>query len=319
MKEKVLDSAYEKYKTLEDLPVKTKVMVPAEGVVRKGIIQFHHGMSEHGARYREVMEFFRDKGYICAIHDVRGHGSSLKNDSELGYFGENGAERVIEDAHAVTAYLKNNYPDLPFILVGHSFGSLAARAYIKKYDYELDRAFIVGCPGDNSLKVFGMLLIEIMTIFKSDKEVSPFVASFFNKQYSKPYKKLCKKYDRKILKNGQICSVEDVVNAYNKDRKSGFLYTLNGYYTIMEMMSRVYNGSADKWVRKNRSLKITFLSGEDDVYMISRKKFMQAVNRMKSIGYKNVDYKLYPGMYHEIFNETDKMTVYNDILNMLEK
>ena len=112
--------------------------------------------------------------------------------------------------------------------------------------------------------------------------------------------------------------MEDVVNAYNKDRKSGFLYTLNGYYTIMEMMSKVYNGSADKWARKNRSLKISFLSGEDDVYMVSRKKFFKAVDRMKSIGYKNVDYKLYPGMYHEIFNEKDKMTVYNDMLNMLE-
>ena len=319
MKERILDNAYEKYKTPEDLPVKTKVMLPKEDMVRKGIIQFHHGMSEHGARYREVMEFFTNHGYICAIHDVRGHGESLKNDSELGYFGENGADTVVEDAHAVTAYLKNNYPDLPLILVGHSFGSLAARAYIKKYDYELDRAFIVGCPGDNSLKVLGMLLIEIMTVFKSDKEVSMLAANFFNRQYAKPYKKMCKKYDRKILKNGQICSVEEVVNAYNKDRKSGFLYTLNGYYTIMEVMSRVYNGSPDKWVRKNKDLRITFLSGEDDVYMISRKKFLQAVDRMKNIGYKNVDYKLYPGMYHEIFNEKDKLTVYNDMLNMLEK
>ena len=152
MKEKVLDNAYEKYKTLEDLPVKTKVVVPPEGMVRKGIIQFHHGMSEHGGRYREVMEFFRDKSYICAIHDVRGHGLSLKNDSELGYFGENGADAVVEDAHAVTAYLKNNYPDLPFILVGHSFGSLAARAYIKKYDYELDRAFRLLSPGQPTIK-----------------------------------------------------------------------------------------------------------------------------------------------------------------------
>lgn len=319
MKEKILDNAYEKYKTLEDLPVKTKVMLPPDGMVRKGIIQFHHGMSEHAARYRQVMEFFRDHGYICAIHDVRGHGQSLKDDSELGYFGENGADAVIEDAHAVTAYLKNNYPDLPFILVGHSFGSLAARAYIKKYDYELDRAFIVGCPGDNSMKSFGMLLIEIMTVFKSDKEVSPFVAKMFDNQFSKPYKKLCEKYGRKAIKYGQICSVEEVVDAYNKDRKSGFLYTLNGYYTIMEMMSKVYNGSAEKWARKNRNLKITFLSGEDDVYMISKKKFLQAVERMKKIGYKNVDYKLYPGMYHEIFNEKDKMTVYNDMLNMLEK
>ena len=88
----------------------------------------------------------------------------MKNDSERGYFGEEGADMVVEDAHAVTAYLKNNYPDLPFILIGHSFGSLVARAYIKKYDYELDRAFIVGSPSDNKLKALGMLLIALPSI-----------------------------------------------------------------------------------------------------------------------------------------------------------
>lgn len=314
----VYEDAYEKYKKIEDLPVNIKVIVPPEGMVRKGIIQFHHGMAEHKGRYNHVLQYFSNKGYICAIHDARGHGESMENDSELGYFGENGADTVVEDAHAVTAYLKNNYPDLPFILIGHSFGSLVARAYIKKYDYELDRAFIIGSPSDNKMKAAGMLLIELITIFKSDKEVSPFVQKLFDSQFDKVYRKKCQSGKRQYVKNGQICSEESVVEAYTKDKKSGFPYTLNGYYTIMDVMTRVYSGSVNRWIMKNKNLKITFLSGEDDVYLIDEKKFLQAVNKMKEIGYKNTDYKLYKNMYHEIFNEAGREQVFNDILEMLD-
>ena len=109
------------------------------------------------------------------------------------------------------------------------------------------------------------------------------------------------------------------MDAYNKDRKSGFGYTLNGYYTIMSMMSKVYSGSVDKWALKNRDLQITFLSGQDDIYMVNEKSFFEAVDRMKKIGYKNVDYKLYPGMYHEIFNEDGKEEVFNDIISKITK
>lgn len=306
----MIENPYEKYKNIEDLPVDLKVVFPPDGMVRKGIIQFHHGMSEHKERYNHVLSFFSKHGYICAIHDARGHGKSMENESELGYFGENGADLVVDDMHAVTVFLKNNYPDLPVTIIGHSFGSLVARAYLKKYDYEIDKAIIVGSPSDNKMKILGMLLIELITIFKSDKEVSHLVHRLFNKHYAK-------KCGQANVKNSHICSDASVVEAFNNDRKCGFAYTLNGYYTIMDVMTRVYSSSPKKWVLKDRNLKITFLSGEDDVFIISKEKFMQAVNRMKDLGYKNVSYKLYPDMYHEIFNEKDCEIVFNDILDSL--
>ncbi len=313
----VHEDAYEKYKKIEDLPVDVKIVLPPEGMERKGIIQLHHGMAEHKGRYSHVLQYFSSNGYICAMHDARGHGKSMENEKDLGYFGEDGANMVVEDTHAVTVYLKNNYPDLPVILIGHSFGSLVVRAYVKKYDYEIDRLFVVGSPSDNKLKAFGMLLIELITIFKSDRETSTFIEKLFNSQFDKAYRKKCNNENRKYVKHGQICSNESVVEEYTRDRKAGFTYTLNGYYTIMNVMSKVYSGSKSRWVRKNQSLKITFLSGEEDIYLVNENKFLQAVNRMKEIGYRNVDYKLYPNMYHEIFNERGNEQVFKDILEMI--
>ena len=305
---------YEKYKKLSDLPVKTTVVLPPDNVVRIGIMQFHHGMSEHSGRYKHVLKYFSEKGFICAIHDVRGHGESMENDSELGYFGPNGSENVVEDTHAVTVYLKNNYPDLPLILIGHSFGSMVVRAYLKKYDYEVDRTFVVGSPANNKFKTIGLLVIELMTIFKSENKVSQMVANLFDGQYDKAYMKYCEEHKREYKKGGLVCSVDSVVDAYKADRKCNFPYTLNGYYTIMDTMRRIYTGSPDRWVRKNTDMKIMFLSGRDDIYLGGEENLKNAVDRMKYIGYKNVEYKMYDGMFHEILNEKDKEKVFEDIL-----
>lgn len=38
---------------------------------------------------------------------------------------------------------------------------------------------------------------------------------------------------------------------------------------------------------------------------------------MKRVGYTNTDLRLYPGMRHEILNETSRLQVWNDILARL--
>lgn len=45
--------------------------------VPKGIIQFSHGMAEHKERYFDFMNDLSGHGYVCVIHDHRGHGESF--------------------------------------------------------------------------------------------------------------------------------------------------------------------------------------------------------------------------------------------------
>lgn len=51
----------------------------------KGILQISHGMSEYKERYLPFMRYLCERGYLCAIHDHRGHGKSVKYKSDLGY------------------------------------------------------------------------------------------------------------------------------------------------------------------------------------------------------------------------------------------
>lgn len=81
-------------------------------------------------------------GYACIINDHRGHGKSIRNQEDLGYFYDNKAESVVEDLHQITEYFKERFKNKKIILFGHSMGSMIVRKYIAKYDDKIDGLYI---------------------------------------------------------------------------------------------------------------------------------------------------------------------------------
>ena len=104
----------------------------------KGIVQLVHGMTEHKYRYRDLMNFLVEKGYVVVAHDHRGHGESVQNDEDLGWFGDDTSKAIVEDCVQVTKYVRERFPNLPLTLYGHSMGSLVVRCYIRDYDEYID-------------------------------------------------------------------------------------------------------------------------------------------------------------------------------------
>ena len=105
----------------------------------RGIVQISHGMAEHKERYEEFMKFLAEHDYMAVIHDHRGHGNSVNDLVELGYFYTEDIQGIIEDLHQITRWIKEQYPGLPIYLFSHSMGTLVARNYIKKYDDEIKK------------------------------------------------------------------------------------------------------------------------------------------------------------------------------------
>ncbi len=91
-------------------------VVPNEGT--KGVVQISHGMSENKERYLPFMEYLARRGYICVIHDHRGHGGSVHNREELGYLYGGKNKAMVEDLHQITIWIKEIFPDLPVYLLG---------------------------------------------------------------------------------------------------------------------------------------------------------------------------------------------------------
>ena len=140
----------------------------------KGVLQLVYGMCEHKERYIPFMEYMTSHGFVTVIHDNRGHGGSVRSPEDLGYMYENGAEALVEDIHEITMdtklYLEEELEleDLPFTLLGHSMGSLAVRCYIQKYDKDIDKLIVVGCPSKLSGMDAGLAFIKLLEAQKGD-------------------------------------------------------------------------------------------------------------------------------------------------------
>ena len=95
------------------------------------------------------------------------------------------------------------------------------------------------------------------------------------------------------------------------------MFTLNGFKNLFTLMKEVYE--TDGWQLKNRELPIFFIAGEEDPVIAGKKAWDESREFLKKIGYADVSGKLYPGLRHEILNEKQARTIYEDILTFLEK
>ena len=103
--------------------------LPENGEI-KAVMQIAHGMAEHHARYEKFISVLCDKGIAVYINDHLGHGKSVKNDDELGYFGDrDGWKCFVEDCCELSIIAKQENEGKPFIFFGHSMGSFIARAF----------------------------------------------------------------------------------------------------------------------------------------------------------------------------------------------
>ena len=298
---------YRKVKSKSDgLDLEILEVIP-EGKV-KGIVQIVHGMQEHKERYLHFMEYLAAHGYACIAHDHRGHGNSVKDVQDRGYFYDEKASAIVEDINDVAEDLRRRYPNVPVYMLGHSMGSLVVRKYLKKHDDKISKLIITGPVWNNPASGPGLGLVRILDKLRGGKTVSPFVEKISNGSF-----------DKKIpgdTKNRWLSVNEDNVNDFNNDPANGFPFTLNGYKNLLQLVRDVY--SPKGWQMKNSGLPVLFLGGEQEPVIGSPKEFDNTVQKLKDRGYTDVSKKLYPNMRHEILNETHRMEVYEDILKFLE-
>lgn len=93
----------------------------------KAVVQLVHGVAEHSGNYMEFSRFLNQNGYIVAIDDHRGHGRSISNAYPNGFM--NMAEELVDDEIMIAKYMKDEYSNLEYYMIGHSMGSMIARLF----------------------------------------------------------------------------------------------------------------------------------------------------------------------------------------------
>lgn len=285
------------------------VAEPDEGQP-KAVVQMVHGMCEHKERYEPLMKYLAASGFACVIHDHRGHGASVRNEKDLGYLYKGGWQALVEDIRVVNDWIRNQFPDRKIILFGHSMGSLAVRSFAKRFDDRIAALIVCGCPSDNPAKGVGKTLAACIGRLKGWHYRSKLLQTLTLGAYDKPFA-------AEKTHAAWVCSDPETLKAYNADPLCQFVFTANGFYNLMGLMQDCY--SPKGWVMHNPALPVYFISGEQDPCRGSDKAFNDAVEKMRQVGYTTVTSHLYPGMRHEIHNETRRAEVWQDILAFVEQ
>lgn len=295
--------------TADNLKISVLTSEPATDVTPKAIVQIVHGMCEHKERYLPFMQYLNTRGYICIVHDHRGHGKSIRSTDDLGYFYDGGYTAMIDDAHAVTAWAKQHFPRLPLYLFGHSMGSMVVRAYTKRYDSELSGLIVCGSPSYNAGSIAGRGVAKLLSLLRGSHHRSALIQKLAFGHYNQ-------KFGQVQSPNAWICSDPEIVAWYDANPLCNFTFTVNGFDNLFALMRDAY--SPKQWTMAQPQLPVLFVSGADDPCLISPAKFDQAVSLMRQVGYEHVTSKLYAGMRHEILNEQGKEQVWRDIADTID-
>ncbi|MBQ1303019.1 MAG: lysophospholipase [Firmicutes bacterium] len=285
----------------------------AEAENPKGIVQICHGMVEHKERYENFVKYLAEQGYHAYIHDMRGHGASIRSKEDLGYFYKGDPLNCITDLKTINDYLHETYPELPVYLFGHSMGSLEVRTYCKKYDDTISGLIVCGSPSYNSATPLGHLMVKAIGLVRGKRFRSKMLNNIALGSYNEPFLQ-----EGPSPSNWLSVNRENVAD-YDRDPLCGYIFTINGFNVLMTLMKEVYTEKG--WACKNPDLPVLFISGEDDPCRAGDKGFAHAVDSMKKAGYANVDSKLYPGLRHEILREApvQALAVMKDVVDTLEK
>lgn len=284
---------------------------PEEGAARC-VVQIIHGMAEHKERYEEFARFLTERGYVVTAHDHPGHGGSVAEGGTYGYFGEKASAAVlVEDAYRLTQMTQSLYPGVPFVILGHSMGSLVLRNYLFRYGTGIDGAIIMGTAMHPKVLVrTAKVLAATQKAFFGARHVSKFMDRLVFGAYNKKVK-------QKRTAVDWLTGDAECVDRYLADPLCGFTFTVNGFAVLFELLD--HSARPENLAKMPKELPLYIVSGEEDPVGDYGRAVKRTYDSLKRAGMQDVTLKLYAGDRHEVLNETDKAIVMQDIYDWIQK
>lgn len=251
-----------------------------DGDVRAVLI-VTHGYGEHGGRYGSLVEFLLSRGLAIYALDQRGHGRSEGPRGHAGRFSE-----FVDDLHAFRVRVEQGEPGTPLFMLGHSLGGLIVARYLLKHSSGLAGA-VLSSPAlrlaerpPRRLRWFARALSTVAPRTSVQTDVRPEFLS----------------HDPAI---GRAYATDPLVHRRATAR----------FFTEFQLAMRDVEDRAPE-IR----LPILVLQAGDDrlVDVRATEEFAgKAGSTAKEV-------HVYPGLFHEIFNEIDKESVFADVERWLE-
>lgn len=246
----------------------------------RGVVALAHGYGEHARRYDHVAQHFGEAGLVTYALDHRGHGRAGGKRVRVRHMAE-----FVSDYRDLVNIARAEHPGRPLIVLGHSMGGGIVFAYGVQH------------PGEYDLMVLSGPAIAAHTrVSKAKALIGKAVGS--------------------ILPDLPIEAID--ADAVSRDKNVVADYKADPL---------VYRGKVPAGIGKAllvvgetmpaKAPEITapllVVHGEDD-QLVSAEGSRRLVLH---IGSTDVELKVYPDLYHEVFNEPEREQVLNDVTDWI--
>lgn len=277
----------------------------------RGVLQIAHGMVEFIDRYDRFARFMASKGFYVVGNDHLGHGKSVTDETQLGYFAKHdGNFCVLGDMQQLKEDTQKKYPNVPYFLLGHSMGSFLAREFIEKYGEGLAGAIIMGTGYQPNATL--NLAIGLTAVFQQARG-GHYRSTTINNMALGSYNS---SFEPGRTKCDWLTKDEAIVDAYVANPLNQFVFTVNGYYNMFRGMR--YCQRQENLDKIAKDLPILVVSGQNDPVGEFGKGPKIVAQTYRDTGIKDVTLKLFPDDRHEILNELDKEAVDQYLLEWIE-
>lgn len=248
----------------------------------RAVILLVHGIGEHGGRYSALAEDLTQAGFAVGVPDHRGHGLSEGKRAQVEKFDD-----FSDDLSTYHDVLRKRFPaPLPLFIVAHSMGGLIALRYVTRDQPDASGLVLSGAaaakPDDISdiTITIGNLLAKVLP----DVGVAG-------------------------LQLEKISRDPAVVEAYMNDPlvTSGKVRARMG----SELLKGMDTVEADL---PSLTMPILIMHGGDDVITPPHGSEMI----FEKVGSKDKTLKIYPGLYHEVYNEPERQEVIANVISWID-
>lgn len=240
-----------------------------------------------------------------------GHGKSIGPESPMGYF-TGGWFCAVEDTCRLLRQTKEQYPTLPYVLLGHSMGSFLVRTILAKYPELALSAVILSGTG---WQPRGLLpgaaavcnrICQMTDQRKPNAALENLVFGTYNRKVEHPRTPF-----------DWMTRDQRVVDACVEDPLCGFVATSGLLRDLLEGIQ--YMEKPENLKRMNHSLPVFLIAGGDDPVGNYGKGVRQTAQAFQEAGMEDVTMKIYPLDRHEVLNELNRDEVFTDICAWLEE
>jgi alpha-beta hydrolase superfamily lysophospholipase len=258
------------------------VWAPAKA---KAVVQLAHGVGEHALRYELLAQALVAAGYAVYADDHRGHGQTgveyWRGDlTQIGKLGAGGLRATQQNLLDLTRIAQEENPGLPFVMLGHSWGSLMVQNLLNAGPHPWNAVVLTGTALRTPLDMNGGDLNA------RHKHLGDTGAEWLSRDpaVARAFVDDPLTTDAKVL---QLFGVMDGLRLFGRPK------------------------------RVQPPVPLLIMVGDDDPLggEASAKKLADAYLRRG--GLSDVELVVYPGARHEVFNETNQADVRADLIAWL--